>query len=183
MVRDRANPRLQKAFEELERAVRTGAPDCGDLAIAIDRDGTWTYRGSPIRRLELVKLFASVLRRTGDGRYWLVTPGERGTVAVADVPFLVLELRRDGDGRDQTLHLRTNLDEWVTLGPDRPLRFAAQPDGSSAPYVHVRDGLEARLARTVYYDLVEHAVVGTDDGSEERLGVWSGGTFLPLEAA
>ena len=180
MVRAIANPRLQKAFDELERAVVEGAPDCGDFGIAIDRDGVWTYRGSPIRRVELVRLFASVLRRTSDGRYWLVTPGERGVVSVADVPFVVVELAREGDGTAQRLRLRTNVDEWVTLGPARGLRLGRQPDGGVAPYVEVRDGLDARLARAVYYDLAEHAVQAS--GPEgERSGIWSDGAFIPLD--
>ncbi len=175
MVRDRANPRLEKAFEELERAVAAGDPDCGDLGIAIDRDGTWSYRGSPIRRPGLVKLFASVLRRTADGRYWLVTPGERGIVDVADVPFLAVAAEFAGAGALQTVRLRTNLDAWVTVGPDHPLRMGSQPDGSQAPYVAVDGGLEARLARGVFYDLVEHG-----EERAEGYGVWSGGRFFLL---
>ena len=40
----------------------------------IARDGTWYYRGSPINRIPLVKLFASVLRREADGRAHRYTP-------------------------------------------------------------------------------------------------------------
>ncbi len=54
--------------------------DCGDLDMRIARDGTWYYRGSPIGRAPLVKLFASVLRREQDGSYWLVTPAARGRI-------------------------------------------------------------------------------------------------------
>ena len=46
------------------------------------------------------------------------------------------------------------------------------------PYLLVRDRLEARLARPVYYELVEMAE--PEDGAAERLGVWSGGRFWPL---
>mgnify|MGYP003693630191 CR=1 FL=1 len=42
--------------------------------------------------MPLVKLFASVLRRETDGRYWLVTPAERGRIEVEDVPFLAVAL-------------------------------------------------------------------------------------------
>src|SRR6201993_1762027 len=87
--------------------------DCGDLDMRIARDGTWFYRGSPIGRLPLVKLFASVLRREADGRYWLVTPAERGLVEVEDVPFLAVAVTVEGEGRDQRLIFRTNLDEFV----------------------------------------------------------------------
>jgi len=73
--------------------------DCGDLEIRIARDGTWFYRGSPIARLPLVKLFASVLRREADGLYWLVTPVERGKIDVEDVPFLAVALTVKGECR------------------------------------------------------------------------------------
>ncbi|MFW5679481.1 MAG: DUF1285 domain-containing protein [Pseudomonadota bacterium] len=169
---------MKNAFEQLERDVAAGGLEqCGDLGLAIDREGQWFYRGSPIHRPGMVKLFASVLRRTSDGRYWLVTPGERGTIEVADVPFVAVAARIDGQGQDQRVELVTNLDERVTLGPEHGLRLGAQPDGSVAPYVAVRDGLEARLARPVYYELVEHAVEA--DG---RIGLWSEGRFFALDA-
>jgi uncharacterized protein len=145
----------------------------------IARDGTWFYRGSPIGRLPLVKLFASVLRREPDGSYWLVTPAERGRIEVEDAPFLAVELERKGDDREQRLTFRTNLDEFVTLGPDRPLRVETAADGQPAPYILVRDRLEARLARPVFYELVD---LGVEEpiASTVEFGVWSSGTFFRL---
>src|SRR5215813_13590219 len=81
--------------------------ECGDLNMRIARDGTWFYRGSPIGRLALVKLFASVLRREQDGSYWLVTPAERGRIEVEDVPFLAVALTSQSEGREQQLIFRT----------------------------------------------------------------------------
>src|SRR5690242_17817041 len=98
--------------------------DCGDLEIRIARDGTWSYRGSPIGRAPLVRLFASVLRREADGSYWLVTPAERGRVAVDDVPFTAVELTVEGEGREQALIFRTNVDDSVTADENHPLRVA-----------------------------------------------------------
>jgi hypothetical protein len=145
----------------------------------IARDGTWFYRGSPIGRSALVKLFASVLRREADGRYWLVTPAERGRIEVEDVPFLAVALTVEGEGRDQQLIFRTNLDEFVTAGPDTPLRVETSASGAPAPYILVRDELEARLARAVFYELVE---LGTEERIEEatQFGVWSKGAFFRL---
>jgi hypothetical protein len=145
----------------------------------IARDGTWFYRGSPIGRLPLVKLFASVLRREPDGSYWLVTPAERGRVQVEDVPFLAVALEREGEGRDQRLTFRTNLDEFVTMGPEHPLRLEIAADGQPAPYIPVRDGLEARLARPVFYELVD---LGIEErvGNAVQFGIWSCGVFFFL---
>lgn len=153
--------------------------DCGDLEMRIARDGTWFYRGSPIGRLPLVKLFASVLRREADGRYWLVTPAERGRIEVEDVPFLAVAVTVEGEGRDQRLIFCTNLDEFVTAGPDNPLRVETAASGEPAPYILVRDGLDARLARPVFYELVE---LGTEEpiGETTQFGVWSRGVFFRL---
>jgi hypothetical protein len=155
----------------------------------IARDGTWFYHGSPIGRKPLVKLFASVLRRETDGSYWLVTPVERGRIVVDDAPFVAVALDvedgAEGGGRDQILVLRTNLDESVAIGPERPLRVAEDArTGEPSPYVLVREGkdgrpgLEALIARPVFYQLVELAV--PDQADPQRLGVWSKGTFFAL---
>jgi hypothetical protein len=160
-------------------ATRRPAIELRDLDMRIARDGTWFYRGSPINRMPLVKLFASVLRREDDGSYWLVTPAERGRVVVDDAPFIAVAVDRDGGGRDQRLIFRTNLDEIVTAGSDHPLRIETAEDGTPAPYILVRAGLEARLARPVFYELVELADEERSAG-EPRFGVWSAGVFFEL---
>ncbi len=160
------------------RAALRGERACGDLGLRIDRAGDWFYRGSRIDRQALVKLFATVLRRAEDGSHWLATPGEVGRIEVEDAPFVAVELRAEGEGRDRLLSFRTNLDAWVPLDAEHPLRLAAAAageGGAEVPYLLVRDGLEARLGRSVYYELVELA-----EEHEGRLGVWSGGLFWPL---
>jgi uncharacterized protein len=152
--------------------------DCGELGLKIRRDGTWLYRGSPIGRLPLVKLFASVLRREGDD-YFLVTPAERGRIEVEDAPFLAVGLEVRGAGPARELAFRTNLDDIVVAGADHPLRVAARAGGEPAPYILVREGLEARLARPVFYELVE---LGGEErvGGTAAFGVWSRNRFFPL---
>lgn len=153
-------------------------PFCGDLAMRIGQDGTWYYQGSPIGRMPMVKLFASVLRREADGHYWLVTPFERGRIVVDDAPFVAVEVERQGEGPLQQLRFRTNLDEWVSLSDSHPLRMDQGPlAGEPRPYVLVRPGLEALIARSVFYQLVEWAV---PDEPGNELGLWSGGQFYSL---
>jgi len=159
--------------------------ECGDLPFLIRRDGSWLYRGSPINRKELVCLFAGVLRREEDGSYWLQTPAERGRIDVEDVPFVAVELDWAGDGRQQVLSFRTNVDQVVTAGPENPIRVAhdlltCEP----TPYLFVRPGsgvfgIEARINRAVYYELVALAVPEWV-GCRKMLGVWSSGRFFPL---
>lgn len=173
---DESTPQISTALAGL--AV---GPDesCGDFGLSIARDGTWFHRGTPIGRLGLVKLFARVLRREADGSYWLVTPYERGTIDVADAPFVAVDVDFAGEGAAQTVTLRTNLDETVALGPAHPLRVTEMPDGARIPYVMIGRGLEARIARAPFYRLVERAVEAPGGG----LGVWSQGAFFELGPA
>jgi hypothetical protein len=152
---------------------------CGEIDIRIGRDGTWFYHGSPIGRKPLVKLFASVLRREGDD-YWLVTPAERGRIRVDEVPFTAVEVSAAGVGPSQTLTFRTNLDDEVAADAQHPIRVAYAPDsGEPRPYILVRDGLEARILRPVFYELVELAQMHRI-GDGEVYGVWSREQFFPL---
>ena len=151
----------------------------GNLDMRIARDGTWFYRGSPITRPRLVKLFASVLRRDDDGGYSLVTPVERGRVAVEDAPFLAVELTSEGSGPGRQLSFRTNLDEIVAAGPEHPLRVETAANGEPAPYILVRPGLEARINRPVFYELVD--IADAERGAAGGpFGIWSGGMFFDL---
>src|ERR1041385_1043525 len=124
-----------KSSETFSRSARRAPAELADLDMRIVRDGTWFYRGSPINRLPLVKLFASVLRRDADGSFWLVTPAERGRVAVEDAPFVAGSVDREGEGRKQRLIFRTNLDEIVAAGADHPLRVEPAASGEPAPYI------------------------------------------------
>jgi hypothetical protein len=159
---------------------RATTAQCGNLGIRIDRQGRWSYRGSPIARREMVCLFASMLSRAEDGGYLLMTPTEVGRIEVEDVPFLAVEIFVCGCGRDAVISLRTNVDEIVPLDADHPLRVVENPvTGEPSPYVPVRDGLEARLSRSVYYELVARGWE-EDLGGERVYGLWSSGTFFSL---
>ncbi|MFN0217807.1 MAG: DUF1285 domain-containing protein [Hyphomicrobium sp.] len=155
-------------------------PYCGDIGMAIRRDGAWLYQGSPIGRIALVKLFAGILRKDADGKTYLVTPAEKVDVTVEDAPFLAVEMAVEGSGPDQRLTFRTNVDDVVTADAEHPLRFERQnPDGGLKPYLLVRDRLEALVTRAVYAELVELAV----RNDVREVGVWSGGVWWPMEAA
>ena len=79
----------------------------------------------------------------------------------------------------QQLRFTTNVGD-ETVGPDNPIRVAIDADtGEPSPYVHVRNGLEALIARNVFYQLAELAVPGRDGD----LGVWSDGAYFPLGPA
>lgn len=147
---------------------------CGDSDMRIARDGTWYHQASPIGRRDMVRKFATILRREGDGGYVLVNPAEKLDIAVDDAPFVAVKMRAEG-GR---IAFQTNVGDLVIAGPDHPLRFENRDDGPH-PYIRIRGGLDALIARSVYYDLANLALAGGDAPT----GVWSDGVFFPLEPA
>lgn len=151
---------------------------CGHSDMRIARDGTWFHQGSPIGRPAMVRLFSTILRREPDGRHVLVTPVEKLDIDVEDAAFVAVEMKVEGEGEAAEIAFRLNTGDLVPAGPDHPIRFDAQDDGPH-PYLAVRNGLEALIARAVYYDLATLAIA---NGSEPA-GIWSRGAFFPIEPA
>ncbi|MBX6426177.1 MAG: DUF1285 domain-containing protein [Variibacter sp.] len=157
-------------------------PYCGEIDMRIASDGTWFYQKTPIGRMPLVKLFASVLKREGD-RYFLVTPVEKCGITVEDAPFVAVEMQVSEAPEGRTLHFRTNVDDWVACGPEHALRFEPEPDtGGLKPYLHVRRDLWAKVTRALFYDLVALGEEREVDGVA-MFGVASGGMFFPMAPA
>jgi hypothetical protein len=150
-------------------------PHCGHSGIRIARDGSWRHEGRPIARPAMVRLFASILRREPDGGFVLVTPVEKLDVDVEDAPFVAVELASEGEGRARSLAFRLNTGDVVIAGPGHPLRFEARPAGPH-PLLEVRPGLDALVARPVYYELAEMALAE----AAEPPGLWSGGAFFAM---
>lgn len=174
--------------KSLKELMRTGQGLTGftwpetysDFDIKILRDGTWTHQGTPIHRIKMCQLFATVLQRDDDGDYWLVTPGERGRIAVEDAPFTAVEMVEGCDDKGQaTLSFRTNLDYWVTADADHPIRVVENPEtGEPSPYIEVRDGLEALISRAIFYDMVDRARVVPFDGGDRLVLDSAGQEFV-----
>jgi hypothetical protein len=157
-------------------------PFCGDLDMRIAANGTWFYLKTPIGRAALVKLFASVLKREGD-RYFLVTPVEKVGITVDDAPFTAVEMTTEGEGAARVLSFRTNVDDWVTCGPEHALRFEPETEtGGLKPYLHVRRDLWALVSRALFYDLVELGEERDINGTR-MFGVASSGEFFPMAPA
>ena len=157
--------------------VERWAPErCGDSEMRIARDGLWYHQGRPIARPAMVRLFSTILRREPDGGFVLVTPVEKLDIAVEDAPFVAVEMKSEGERETRNLAFRLNTGELVVAGADHRLRFETRDDGPH-PYLEVRAGLDALIARPLYYELVELALAE----SGTRAGLWSGGTFFALE--
>lgn len=172
MIPDHPSLSLEALVMRAERAGQ-GAPPverwnpefCGDIDMTIRADGSWTYLGTPIRRPALVRLFSTVLRKDEDGRTYLVTPAEKLGIRVEDAHFLAVEMSRDVVDGEPALTFRTDAGDVVTAGREHPLRFAAEAGTASfRPYLSVRGRLEARLTRSLAYDLADF--VELDDGGD-----------------
>ncbi|MFZ4067029.1 MAG: DUF1285 domain-containing protein [Phenylobacterium sp.] len=147
---------------------------CGEIDIVIKRNGQWFHEGTPIGREALVRLFSTVLRKDPDG-FHLVTPVEKMRITVEDAPFIAVRVDREGED----LVFQTNVGDEVRAGPENALRVETDTrTGEPRPYLHVRRGLEALVARPVFYELVELA-----EAESGRLVVRSGGVAFDLGSA
>lgn len=159
-------------------------PDfCGDIDMVIKRDGTWFYMGTPIGRAPLVRLFASVLRKDEDGKTYLVTPVEKVGITVEDAHFIAVEMNPQGEGENQVLTFRTNVDDVVEAGENNPLKFVIDKVNQGVkPYLMVRGRLEALVSRAVMYDLIELGEEVEIDGVS-TFAVRSNGAVFPVMEA
>jgi uncharacterized protein len=143
----------------------------GSIDIRIDDQGRWFHDGGEFKRQALVNLFATILRKEEHG-YFLVTPAEKLRIDVADVPFMAIDMDVRGVGVNTDLMFHTNVGDYVMADENHGLEMRGD-----RPYLHVRDGLEARLTRSVFYRLVD---VGLEENS--ALIVYSQGTAFNLGA-
>lgn len=151
---------------------------CGHFGMKIARDGTWFYQGTPIGRKRLCQLFSTVLRRHEDGSFWLVTPVERGLIDVEDAPFTAVEMFVEGEGADQAISFRTNLDEMIVAGPEHPIHVQIDPVTlEPSPYIEVREGLDALILRSVFYHLIDIADLTEAEGDSRLTVISKGNTF------
>ena len=171
---------LQKLADErrLPPVERWNPERCGHSGMRIARDGTWYHEGAPIRRPAMVRLFSTVLRREPDGRHVLVTPVEKLDIDVESTAFRAVEMTTEDEGDDRRVAFRLDSGDLVVLGSDHPLSIVETEHGPS-PRVLVRHGLEAELARPVYYELAELALAE----AHEPPGIWSNGVFFNLDSS
>ncbi len=153
---------------------------CGDIGLEIRRDGSWWQSGVRFSRDKLVRLFSTILRRDSDG-YCLVTPHEKVVVRVEDAPFVGVRVDRHESDGHQVILVTTNVGDVVAVDAEHPLRVQTDPrTGEPSTYVLVRGGLEARLTRPAWYELVGWAV---PDRDMPTMSVMSSGLRFPVGEA
>lgn len=168
---DKGLPPLDKWAPELS----------GDIDIRIMRDGQWVFKGKPLKREAITRLFSTILRREEDGDYYLVTPVEKWRIQVEDAPLIAHTLAVSGQGAEQQLALTTNMGEELVIGKAHPLTVGRYPDSDEPrPLVDVRHGITARLTTAAFYDLAELVQeINTDDAP--YFGVWSDGVLFKID--
>jgi hypothetical protein len=162
--RDIANPPLEQWHPALS----------GDIDIEIRSDGSWWHEGAPIQRPEIVRLFASILRREEDGDYYLVTPVEKWRLRVEAHPLIITEIDCSGAGQDATCRVTLNTGRRWTIDDEHPLFLDGAREGVAG--LRLPHGLTAICSRAAWYRLVEQA-----EEREGRRGIYSAGRFWPLE--
>jgi hypothetical protein len=152
--------------------------NCGDIGLEIRRDGSWWQNGVRFSREKLVRLFSTILRRDPDGHY-LVTPHEKVVVKVEDAPFVGVRVDRHESDGHQVILVTTNVGDVVAVDDTHPLRVVSdRQTGEPSTYVRVRGGLEARLGRPAWYELVGLAEAGP--GEADTMSVMSSGVSFAI---
>ena len=153
---------------------RWNPPREGEIDIRSAANGDWYHEGGLIRRFAIAKLFATILR-VDDGAHFLVTPAEKLRIRVDDAPFVATDMETDGEEKARRILFTTNVEDVVLVDADHPI-VVEDRRGEPRPYVEVRRGLRALIARSVFYRLVDLACEGPDG----EFGVWSSGTRFAL---
>lgn len=173
--------RLASSAERLSYNADWQPTQLGDSEMRIAKNGTWFHQGGEIKRPALVQLFSRLLRREGE-QYFLVTPLEKLSIVVEDAPFVSIDTRIEGEGRDQSVYVTTNLDDVLLISSEHPLCVEVDPQTKEpSPSVSIGNHLMVRLQRSDFYRLVDVATEQMIDG-QRVLGVWSQGEFYSLGA-
>ena len=155
-------------------------PFCGNIPLLIHSDGVWSYNGTPITRMNMVRLFASVLRKNEDNQYFLVTPYEKLGIKVEDVPFIMTLMEKTKTNNQSIITLTTQLNDSVVICEEYPLEMKLYNAKTLVPYIRVRDNLYGRIHRNLYYQILDQAEVKqTQKG--QAIGLYSAGEFFVIE--
>lgn len=146
-------------------------PYCGEIDIQIKANGDWFHEGSIFKRINLVKMFASVLImevttavNKNHNEYFLVTPVEKVKIKVDDAPFVLTQWHWL-DEEKTIMQVSTNLADEFILDEQHPLIISEEGD----LYVTVRRNLLAKVHRNVYYQWADIAQEVVSEGGTELI--------------
>ena len=139
--------------------------------IKIKSNGEWFYKNNLIQKKDLIKLFSSVLIADEKGNFFLETPAEKGAIEVEDFPFIITTFDVKGTSKKQEIIFKTNIDEEVILSKRNPILYKKYKK-SLVPYIALRKNINAKLSRSVYYQLINKF---SDKNTKKKLKIKSKG--------
>ena len=145
--------------------------------IKIKSNGEWLYQNNLIKKKTLIKLFSSVLVADEKGNFYLETPVEKGKIEVEDSPFVVTTFVIKDLNKNQEIIFKTNIDEEIILSKKNPL-FYKEYKQSFIPYVVIRKNINAKILRSVYYQLINKFI---NKNTKKKLKIKSRGYEFTLK--
>ena len=83
-----------------------------------------------------------------------------------DAPFIATLVECIEDNGRQAIVFTTNIGERIVADHEHAIRVEIDTDtGSPRPYVHIREGLDALISRSAFYDLLNLAQEKDRDGA------------------
>ena len=129
---------------------------CEGVRFDIDKDANWFYNGSRIERLNMIKLFSKLVKMEGEN-YFIVTPSEKIPVYVVNEVFSIIDFKKENDD----YFFKTNTNEWVKLSQENCLSTDSVND-QPYPKVKLKENVFGLLTRSLFYNLIEHAINDKD---------------------
>ena len=145
--------------------------------IKIKSNGEWLYQNTLIKKKTIIKLFSSVLVADEKGNFYLETPAEKGKIEVEDSPFVITTFAIKGLNKNQEIIFKTNIDEEIVLSKKNSL-FYKKYKQSFIPYVVIRKNINAKILRSVYYQLINKFI---NKNTKKKLKIKSKGHEFTLK--
>lgn len=162
-----------------------------DMDLVIKANGEWWHEGGQMTRESLVSLFATILwkeENNGVVEYFLKTPVQKLRIQVEDAPLLINDVGIVKEANRSWLEFTTTTGDVVRLDDEHPITLQTytaddsadnQADTQVKPYMPVRNGLTALIARNAFYHLTEIGEL-TERAGETILTLQSGGQSYEL---
>ena len=162
-----------------------------DMDLVIKANGEWWHEGGQMTRESLVSLFATILwkeENNGVAEYFLKTPVQKLRIQVEDAPLLINDVGIVNEDNTHWLEFTTTTGDVVRLDDEHPIALRVhtpddavddQADVQVKPYMPVRNGLTALIARNAFYHLIEIGKL-TEKAGETILTLQSGGKAYEL---
>lgn len=130
--------------------------------IRFGKDGRWYCDGETIANQAICRLYARTMTIDPEGRARLELGEDRAEVEIEDTPWVVTTVEGDPGGGFQVV---LNDETRETLDADS-LRVSPE----HVPYCRVKDGVEVRMLRKAWNELMRHAEPGPADTCVLRVG-------------